>query len=135
MYRVFHATPKGMSKMQADKLREGLHAALRAAIPEEIGIEIVNAKDEFDLSFPNYRNYASWTEYVGAGFDAIDATPTYSCYAFPIQQIGKGNMSIAKHALAADRMVIYRTREGKWVRGTGVKTVDETDWKAGWLIE
>jgi len=132
MIRVFLAHGKMCSTDDLKRLEATLDRAL-TAYAQGRPFVIVTGRDYFEERFKAAGSWDAWAEEVGSSVDYVTRRPLFDAIAVPSLRVGAGTARIVKAALAADRLVLHFD-EGSIQRIRGVKEIDPSNWKTGFLL-
>jgi hypothetical protein len=131
--RVFLACAKGMPDDQVQVKRKDVQRYL--SMKNKKTVQVVPSSEDFTTYFAQCGGWNEWISHVSNGVDYTTRRHIYDAVVCVDSQLGRATASIVEKTLEAGKPALYwDPTDNKMKRITSVKTVDDTDWTAGWSL-
>lgn len=106
--------------------------AAKLGIPVD-EVEVTTARDDFKQYAMIEGGWAGWPRALVSRIDVGTGEPWYDAFILPADRFGKGTAGIVKHALEANRAVLYFANDNLY-EARAMVTNDAKDWQNGYEV-
>jgi hypothetical protein len=131
--KVFLACAKGMPDTDIQVLRKDVQRYL--SMKNKQTVQVIPSSEDYKDYFANCGGWSEWINRIALGIDYTTRKQIYNAIVCANAELGRATANIVEKSVAAGKPVLYWDKKTETMkRVASVKTVDETNWQAGWAL-